>query len=59
MAGFLFILGIILFSGSLYFLTYTEALVKPGFKWVGAITPIGGACFIGGWICLALGIKRK
>lgn len=59
MAGFLFILGIILFSGSLYFLTYTEALVKPGYKWVGAITPIGGACFIGGWICLALGIKRK
>jgi len=57
-AGILFILGIILFSGSLFLLTYTEGLVKPGFKWVGPITPIGGACFIGGWVCLALGIKK-
>lgn len=57
-AGILFILGIILFSGSLFLLTYSEGLVKPGFKWVGPITPIGGACFIGGWACLALGIKK-
>ncbi len=57
-AGTLFILGTILFSGSLFLLTYKEALVLPGFKWAGPITPIGGACFIGGWICLGLGIKK-
>lgn len=57
-AGVLFIFGMILFSGSLYLLTYKEALVLPGFKWAGPITPLGGACFISGWICLALGIKK-
>ena len=57
-AGVLFIIGIILFSGSLFILTYSEGMVKPGFKWVGPVTPIGGACFIGGWVCLALGIKK-
>ena len=35
-----------------------KALVLPGFKWAGPITPLGGACFISGWICLALGIKK-
>ena len=57
-AGTLFIAGIVLFSGSLFLLTYKEALVLPGFKWAGPITPIGGACFIAGWGCLGLGIKE-
>ncbi len=57
-AGIFFIVGIILFSGSLFVLTYKEALVLPGLKWAGPITPLGGACFIAGWICLAFGIKR-
>ncbi|MBC7587300.1 MAG: DUF423 domain-containing protein [Chitinophagaceae bacterium] len=57
-AGSLFILGIILFSGSLLLLTYKEAMNVPLLKWAGPITPIGGACFIAGWVCLALGIKK-
>ena len=40
--------GIVLFSGSLYILAIT------GIKWLGAITPIGGLCFILGWIFLAV-----
>ncbi|MEP6926024.1 MAG: DUF423 domain-containing protein [Ginsengibacter sp.] len=58
-AGRLFITGIILFSGSLYILTFIKAAVIPGYGWVGAITPIGGLCFIAGWICLFLGMFKK
>lgn len=58
-AGKLFIAGIILFSGSLYVLAFIKAAVMPGYDWVGAITPIGGLCFIAGWICLFLGIYKK
>ena len=53
-AGRVFIIGIGLFSGSLYFLAYLHATVSPSFKWAGAITPFGGAAFIAGWIFLAL-----
>ena len=61
-AGWLFFAGMILFSGSLYFLTYIQASVQPGWRWVGAITPFGGVSFIGGWIMLFwafLGKKRS
>ena len=58
-SGKLFITGIILFSGSLYMLTFIKAAVKPGYNWVGAITPIGGLCFIAGWLCLFLGVLKK
>ena len=51
--------GILLFSGSLYFLTYLQATVQPGLRWVGAITPFGGVCFIGGWFMLFLTFFRK
>lgn len=51
-AGIFFISGIILFSGSLYVLTYLTATGIEGFKGIGAITPLGGVCFIAGWICL-------
>ncbi len=57
-AGFLFIAGIVLFCGSLYVLTYKTALVLPGLKWVGPITPLGGLLFIAGWICLTIGIAK-
>lgn len=50
-AGILFIVGIILFSGSLYLLIALHDL-----RWLGAITPLGGLCFIAGWVMLALGI---
>ncbi|MEH6586762.1 MAG: DUF423 domain-containing protein [Halioglobus sp.] len=46
-AGWLFLIGIAVFSGSLYMLAIT------GTKWLGAITPLGGLAFIAGWGCLA------
>ena len=51
-AGWLFIVGTLIFSGSLYTLALT------GLRWLGAITPIGGLCFLGGWLCLALAARR-
>jgi uncharacterized membrane protein YgdD (TMEM256/DUF423 family) len=42
-----FLLGILIFSGSLYLLAYTNV------RWLGAITPIGGVSFIVGWLWLA------
>ncbi|NEP00541.1 MAG: DUF423 domain-containing protein [Symploca sp. SIO2E9] len=47
-AGSAFIIGIAIFSGSLYALSLTEI------KWLGAITPLGGVAFILGWGCLAI-----
>jgi uncharacterized membrane protein YgdD (TMEM256/DUF423 family) len=51
-AGYAFIGGILIFSGSLYGLTLT------GIKWLGAITPLGGMALICGWFCLALAAWR-
>ena len=45
-AGWLFVAGIVLFSGSLYLVAIT------GPRWLGAITPVGGTCFILGWVLL-------
>ena len=50
--GILFILGILLFSGSLFILAITDL------KWVGAITPIGGIFFIISWSILFIKILR-
>lgn len=47
-AGIAFIAGTLLFSGSLYALSLT------GIKILGAITPLGGAAFLLGWICVAI-----
>ncbi|MEO7046214.1 MAG: DUF423 domain-containing protein [Ferruginibacter sp.] len=58
-AGWLFLVGIILFSGSLYFLAFLQAAVSPDYKWVGAITPLGGLCFIVGWVLLLIAFFRK
>ena len=46
-AGWLFLTGILIFSGSLYLLVFT------GQSWLGAVTPIGGVAFISGWLLLA------
>ena len=46
-AGWSFVAGIVLFSGSLY------VVALMGIRWVGAITPLGGAAFLAGWIALA------
>ncbi len=45
-AGWLFVAGTVLFSGSLYLLALT------GVRWLGAVTPLGGAAFLAGWLCL-------
>jgi uncharacterized membrane protein YgdD (TMEM256/DUF423 family) len=58
-AGVLFILGIILFSGSLYALTALKATDKMGLSGIGIITPFGGLCFIAGWLLLLAGILKK
>jgi uncharacterized membrane protein YgdD (TMEM256/DUF423 family) len=51
-AGWLFVAGTLLFSGSLYAMTLT------GVRALGAITPIGGVCFIAGWVCLGIAAMR-
>jgi uncharacterized membrane protein YgdD (TMEM256/DUF423 family) len=58
-SGRLFCVGILIFSGSLYLMTFLEAMGQQGFKWLGAITPIGGLCLIAGWIAMAFGIANK
>ncbi|HEX9007082.1 MAG TPA: DUF423 domain-containing protein [Bacteroidota bacterium] len=52
-AARLFGAGIILFSGSLYVLSLTQA------AWVGMITPVGGLCFLAGWLVLFVSIHRR
>lgn len=51
-AGWLFVAGMVLFSGSLYFLVLT------GPRWLGAVTPLGGTAFIAGWVLLAWSALR-
>ena len=60
-AGYFIISGFILFCGSLYILSYAQAIVSPDFKWVGPITPIGGVTFIAGWVCalVAIFVRKK
>ncbi|HIB10229.1 MAG TPA: DUF423 domain-containing protein [Gemmatimonadetes bacterium] len=51
-AGWLFLFGILVFSGSLYILVLT------GQRWLGAVTPLGGLAFIAGWLLLASAVIR-
>ncbi|HET6779382.1 MAG TPA: DUF423 domain-containing protein [Gemmatimonadales bacterium] len=50
-AGWCFVVGTVLFSGSLY------ALALTGTRWLGAITPLGGVAFMLGWLCLVFSAK--
>ena len=59
LAGDLFIAGIILFSGSLYALCFIEYQHVSSLLWIGAITPLGGLCFIIGWLLLFAGAVKK
>jgi len=52
-AGWLFLAGTVFFSGSLYALSLT------GIRALGAVTPVGGICFIAGWVALAIGVWRR
>ncbi|MCB1665882.1 MAG: DUF423 domain-containing protein [Pseudomonadales bacterium] len=51
-SGYLFMAGIVLFSGSLY------VLALSGIRWLGAITPLGGVAFLAGWALLAWSMLR-
>jgi uncharacterized membrane protein YgdD (TMEM256/DUF423 family) len=52
-AGWLFVAGTVIFSGSLY------ALALTGLRALGAVTPLGGVAFIAGWIALAAAALRS
>jgi uncharacterized membrane protein YgdD (TMEM256/DUF423 family) len=52
LAGWLFVSGTVLFSGSLYAMAFT------GIRGLGAITPLGGVCFIAGWVALGVAASR-
>ena len=51
-AGYFFLTGMLLFSGSLFLLVFTRM------GWLGAVTPFGGVAFLAGWLCLALAAWR-
>jgi uncharacterized membrane protein YgdD (TMEM256/DUF423 family) len=51
-SGWLFVVGTVVFSGTLYALSLT------GVRWLGAITPLGGLAFLAGWMCLAIAALR-
>jgi len=51
-SGTAFVLGIVLFSGSL------DGLSLGGIKWLGAVAPLGGTAFMVGWACLAIAAWR-
>jgi uncharacterized membrane protein YgdD (TMEM256/DUF423 family) len=53
LGGWLLLAGIVLFSGSLY------VLAASGARWLGAVTPFGGACFIVGWLAVAYAVLRQ
>jgi uncharacterized membrane protein YgdD (TMEM256/DUF423 family) len=59
LAGKLFVAGIGIFSGSLYLLSYCKYLQASSWYWLGAITPLGGLCFIAGWLILFFTFARK
>lgn len=51
-AGWAFVAGIVLFSGSLVMMALT------GMRWLGAVTPLGGTAFVAGWLCLLIAAWR-
>jgi uncharacterized membrane protein YgdD (TMEM256/DUF423 family) len=60
MVGTLFIIGILLFSGSLYVLSTRELSGLMGVGgWLGPLTPLGGLAFVAGWILLLITALRR
>jgi len=57
--GWFFSAGILLFSGSLYLLSMRNLLGIENWKFLGPVTPLGGLCFIAGWISLLVSILKK
>lgn len=58
-AGYFFMAGIVFFSGSLYLLASKDILGIASFKFLGPITPIGGLCFIIGWVLLLISVLKN
>src|SRR5688572_8315635 len=58
-SGWFFLIGILLFSGSLYLLTALKATQTVGLSGVGIITPFGGLFFIAGWVLMLMGIIKR
>lgn len=59
-AGYCFIAGIVLFSGSLYILSTAGLMGLSNVRWLGPITPIGGLFLIAGWLIIAFaGLKKN
>ena len=58
-SGYSFLIGILLFSGSLYALSLLKATGKVGLGGIGIITPIGGLFFIAGWLFFLIGALKK
>jgi uncharacterized membrane protein YgdD (TMEM256/DUF423 family) len=58
-AGYFFIAGIVLFSGSLYVLTFSKATHMVGMNGIGIITPFGGLFFIAGWLLMLTAVVKK
>jgi uncharacterized membrane protein YgdD (TMEM256/DUF423 family) len=58
-SGIFFISGIILFSGSLYILTFLKLQDSGMTKFIGPVTPLGGLCLILGWLFLAIAAAQK
>ena len=56
-AGWLFLAGIVCFSGSLYLLACRDLLSFP-VAWAGPVTPLGGVGFIAGWLMLWQGMRK-
>ncbi|MBL7726133.1 MAG: DUF423 domain-containing protein [Dinghuibacter sp.] len=59
LAALAFGVGIIFFPFSLYLLTITKISSGGEEKWLGAVTPFGGICFILGWLFLAIHFFQK
>ncbi len=57
-AGWFFVAGILLFSGSLYLLACRDIIGLTTWRWLGPLTPIGGVCFIAGWTLLFIAARK-
>lgn len=58
LVAWLFLVGILLFSGSIYLLACKDLIGMQNWKWLGPITPLGGTLFIAGWVIFLFGVRQ-
>ena len=58
-AGICFVIGILLFSGSLYLITLLKAKNTVGLSGIGIITPFGGLFFVAGWLMMLIAVWKS